>query len=107
VIRVLVRGIATAIALSVIRGMLRGGRAGRQAADRAKAEVAGLEYAGFRRGAGGSGAWLATSAGLATLRQIRRMGERKREVVWSGSLTPGQKLVVRHLLEDRKGRPTG
>jgi hypothetical protein len=44
---------------------------------------------------------------LATLRQIRRMGERKREVVWSGSLTPGQKLVVRHLLEDRKGRPTG
>jgi hypothetical protein len=107
VIRVLVRGIATAIALSVIRTMLRGGRAGRRAAGEARAQVAGLEYEGFRRAAGGDGLSLAISAGLATLRNVRRMGQRKREVVWTGALTPGQKLVVRHLLEDRKGRSAG
>jgi hypothetical protein len=105
--RTLIRAAVTAVALSVIRGMLRGGRAGRSAATRARSEISGLEYAGFRRAAGGDGAALAASAGLATIRHIRRMGERKREVVWSGSLTPGQKLVVRHLREDRKGRPTG
>jgi len=101
---ILLRAAATAIAVVVFRGGRRGGQAGRQAASKAKAHASGLEYAGFRRGASGSGAWLATSAGMATVRHIRRMGERKREVVWTGSLEPGQKLVVRHLLEDRKGR---
>ena len=103
-IGLLVRAAATAVAIAVFRGGRRGGQAGRQAAGKAKAHASGLEYAGFRRGAGGSGAWLATSAGLATLRNIRRMGARKRDVVWTGTLTPGQKLVVRNLLEDRRGR---
>jgi hypothetical protein len=102
----LARGIAWAVAIETFRGMRRGGQVSRQAAHRARAEAASLEYEGFRRAAGGDGLSLALSSGLATLRTIRRMGQRKREVVWSGSLTPGQKLVVRHLLEDRKGRST-
>jgi hypothetical protein len=101
----LVSGIAWAVAIEAFRGMRRSGQVSRQAASRAKAEAAGLEYEGFRRAAGGDGLSLALSSGLATVRTIRRMGQRKRDVVWSGSLTPGQKLVVRHLLEDRKGRP--
>jgi hypothetical protein len=107
VIGVLVRAAATAVIIGVFRGGRRGGQAGRLAAARTRAELGGLEYAGFRRAAGGSGAWLASSVGLASLRAVRRMGQRKREVVWSGSLTPGQKLVVRHLSEDRKGRSAG
>ena len=66
-----------------------------------------LGETGMRRGAGGNGLWLAAGIVISGLRLVGRLGERKREVVYSEVFKPGETINVRHLLEDRKGRPAG
>ncbi len=66
-----------------------------------------LGETGMRRGAGGNGLWLAAGLVVSGVRLVGRLGERKREVVYSEILKPGETINVRHLLEDRKGRPAG
>jgi len=60
---------------------------------------------GWSRGAKGSGIWLAVGILTGGIRVLRRLGTRKREVLYSRELTAGETLRLSHLLEDRKGRP--
>jgi len=64
-----------------------------------------LSDAGWSRGAKGSGIWMAAAFVIAGLRFIGRLGSRKRDVVFSQELLPGEVVRVAHLLEDRLGRP--
>ncbi|HEX2576972.1 MAG TPA: hypothetical protein VHK88_11535 [Aquihabitans sp.] len=53
------------------------------------------ERLGITRGLfGGSKGWFYVGTGLWTLRTIRRMAERKSEVLVSEVLEPGQRLVI-------------
>lgn len=61
--------------------------------------------AGWSRGAKGSGIWMAVAFVVGGLRFIARLGSRKRDVVFSQELLPGEVVRVAHLLEDRLGRP--
>ena len=60
---------------------------------------------GWARGARGNGLWLAVGLITGGVRLMARLGTRKREVLYSEELLPGQVLRLPHLLEDRKGRP--
>ncbi|HEC10168.1 MAG TPA: hypothetical protein ENI86_11495 [Acidimicrobiales bacterium] len=62
---------------------------------------------GMSRGTRGDGAWLAVGLVVAGFRLMARLGRRKREVVYSRELEPGETLEIRHLNVDRKGRPVG
>ena len=64
-----------------------------------------LGDAGWTRGARGNGVWLAIGIVTGGVKLLARLGARKREVLYSEELTPGQVLRISHLLEDRKGRP--
>lgn len=82
-----------------------GGRLGaRVAVPPAVAGASRLESTGFRRAAQGSGLWFSLGILLSAIRLLGRLGTRKREVVWSGELLPGQGIRIGHLLEDRAGR---
>jgi len=63
-----------------------------------------LSDAGWSRGAKGNGIWMAVAFVVAGLRFIGRLGARKRDVVFSQELLPGEVVRVAHLLEDRLGR---
>lgn len=53
------------------------------------------ERTGVTRGLfGGSKGWLYVGGGLWTLRTVRRMAERKSEVLMSEELRPGDRLVI-------------
>lgn len=65
-----------------------------------------LTDVGWARGARGNGLWLTVAVIVSGLRLVARLGSRKREVVYSEKLLPGEVLNITHLLEDRKGRPT-
>ncbi|QXC62047.1 hypothetical protein KSP35_04335 [Aquihabitans sp. G128] len=53
------------------------------------------ERAGISRGLfGGSKGWFYVGTGLWTLRTVRRMAERKPELLLSEELKPGQRLVI-------------
>ena len=52
------------------------------------------ERAGLRKGLNGSKPWFYVGTGLWTLRTIRRMGERKTEILVSETLKPGQRIVI-------------
>lgn len=53
------------------------------------------ERMGFARGvAGGKKGWFYVGTGLWTLRTVRRMAERKSEVLVSETLLPGQRMVI-------------
>ncbi|CAN5784830.1 hypothetical protein BH10ACT1_BH10ACT1_09960 [soil metagenome] len=53
------------------------------------------ERAGISRGLfGGSKGWFYVGTGLWTLRTVRRMAERKPEILLSERLQPGQRLVI-------------
>ncbi len=60
---------------------------------------------GWSRGARGSGVWLAIGILTGGVRLLRRLGTREREVLYSRKLKAGETVRIRHLLEDRKGRP--
>ncbi len=66
-----------------------------------------LTDTGVRRGASGNGVWLAIAVVTGGFRLVRRLGTRKREVVFSQVLKPGESFNINHLLEDRLGRPRG
>ncbi|HEY4376344.1 MAG TPA: hypothetical protein VGM93_04265 [Acidimicrobiales bacterium] len=54
-----------------------------------------LERTGVRKGLfGESKAWLYIGTGLWTLRTIRRLAERKPEILLSEELKPGQRLII-------------
>ncbi|MFT7648675.1 MAG: hypothetical protein ACI8Y4_003427 [Candidatus Poriferisodalaceae bacterium] len=61
---------------------------------------------GFSKGARGNGAWLGIGLLVAGAKQMNKLGTRKREVVFTKTLKPGETFNISHLLEDRKGRPT-
>jgi len=67
--------------------------------------VSRLGDTGMSRGTRGEGAWLAVGLVVAGFRLMSRLGRRKREVVYSRELDPGETLEIRHLTVDRKGRP--
>jgi len=53
------------------------------------------ERAGISRGLfGGSKGWFYLGTGLWTLRTVRRLAERKPEILLSEKLEPGQRLVI-------------
>lgn len=52
------------------------------------------ERIGFRKGLGGNKAFFYLGTGLWTLRTVRRMAERKTEVLISETLEPGQRIVI-------------
>jgi len=65
-----------------------------------------ISDAGWSRGAKGSGIWMAVAFIIAGVRFIGRLGSRRRDVVFSQELLPGEAVRVAHLLEDRLGRYT-
>lgn len=53
------------------------------------------ERLGINRGLfGGSRSWLYVGTGLWTLRTVRRLAERKPEILISEELKPGQRIVI-------------
>lgn len=53
------------------------------------------ERLGINRGLfGGSKGWFYVGTGLWTLRRVRRMAERKSEILVTEELRPGQRLVI-------------
>lgn len=52
------------------------------------------ERAGLVKGVGGSRNWFYVGTGLWTLRTVRRLAERKTEVLLSEPLEPGQRIVI-------------
>lgn len=60
-----------------------------------------LQRTGIRRGVfGNSRGWLYVGAGVWTLRTVRRIAERKPEILISEELRPGERLMIAN------GRPT-
>ena len=53
-----------------------------------------VEAHGMRMGRSGSKQWLYIGTGLWTLRTVRRMAERREEVLISETLQPGQRLII-------------
>ena len=70
-----------------------------------------VERTGLRKGVSGSKGWFYVGTGLWTLRTVRRLAERKEEILISEELRPGQRLVIsngRATIEDGPApRPTG
>ena len=52
------------------------------------------ERAGLRKGMAGSKGWVYVGSGLWTLRTVRRMAERKPEILVSETLKPGQRMII-------------
>lgn len=53
-----------------------------------------LERTGLRKGVGGNRAWFYVGTGLWTLRTVRRLAERREELLLSEPLEPGQRIVI-------------
>lgn len=53
-----------------------------------------LETQGLRKGRTGSKYWFYLGTGLWTLRTVRRMAERREEILISEVLKPGQRLII-------------
>ncbi len=53
-----------------------------------------VEMLGMRKGRGGSKNWLYVGTGLWTVRTIRRMAERREEILISEPLRPGERLII-------------
>jgi hypothetical protein len=52
------------------------------------------ERAGLRKGLNGSKPWFYVGTGLWTLRTVRRLAERKTEILVSETLEPGQRIII-------------
>ena len=67
------------------------------------------ERLGINRGLfGGSRSWLYVGTGLWTLRTVRRLAERKPEILISEELKPGQRIVIangRATIDDAPAAP--
>jgi hypothetical protein len=53
-----------------------------------------IEAHGMRMGRSGNKHWLYVGTGLWTLRTVRRMAERREEILISETLKPGQRLII-------------
>lgn len=53
-----------------------------------------VERSGLRKGMAGSKPWFYVGTGLWTLRTVRRLAERKDEILVSEVLKPGQRIVI-------------
>ena len=53
-----------------------------------------IEAHGMRLGRGGNKRWLYIGTGLWTLRTVRRMAERREEILISEPLRPGERLII-------------
>lgn len=53
-----------------------------------------IEHLGMSRGRGGSKAWLYVGTGLWTLRTVRRLADRREEILISEPLRPGDRLII-------------
>lgn len=54
-----------------------------------------IERTGLRKGvSGGSKPWMYVGTGLWTLRTVRRLAERKEEILISEKLGPGQRIII-------------
>lgn len=53
-----------------------------------------VERTGIRRGLGGSKGWFYLGTGLWTLRTVRRLAERRDEVLISEILRPGERMII-------------
>lgn len=53
-----------------------------------------VEHLGMSRGRGGSKAWLYVGTGLWTLRTVRRLADRREEILISERLRPGDRLII-------------
>ncbi len=53
-----------------------------------------IEHLGMSKGRRGSKHWLYVGTGLWTLRTIRRMADRREEILISETLQPGQRLII-------------
>ena len=52
------------------------------------------ERTGLRKGMSGSKGWFYVGTGLWTLRTVRRLAERKTEILVSERLAPGERIVI-------------
>jgi hypothetical protein len=64
-----------------------------------------VEAHGMRLGRGGSKYWLYVGTGLWTLRTVRRMAERREEILISEPLLPGQRIVIANDRATIEGTP--
>lgn len=67
-----------------------------------------VERSGIRKGMAGNKGWFYVGTGLWTLRTVRRLAERKDEVLISEVLAPGQRIVIangRATIDDAPGTP--
>ena len=53
-----------------------------------------IEHLGMQRGRGGNKAWLYVGTGLWTLRTVRRLADRREEILISEPLRPGERLII-------------
>lgn len=53
-----------------------------------------IEHLGMSRGRGGSKTWLYVGTGLWTVRTIRRLADRREEILISEPLRPGDRLII-------------
>ncbi|HWJ61662.1 MAG TPA: hypothetical protein VNS19_06815, partial [Acidimicrobiales bacterium] len=53
-----------------------------------------IEHLGMSRGRGGSKTWLYVGTGLWTLRTVRRLADRREEILISEPLRPGDRLII-------------
>lgn len=58
----------------------------------------------WRRARTGNGIWLAAAVMASGLRLLVRWSRREREVVYSGELAPGERLMIRHVPSNGDGR---
>jgi len=53
-----------------------------------------IEHLGMQRGRGGNKTWLYVGTGLWTLRTVRRLADRREEILISEPLRPGDRLII-------------
>jgi hypothetical protein len=53
-----------------------------------------LERTGLRKGMAGNRSWFYLGTGLWTLRTVRRLAERREEVLISEQLRPGERIII-------------
>jgi hypothetical protein len=64
-----------------------------------------LERTGLRRGFGGSKPWLYVGTGMWALRTMRRLGDRREEILISERLRPGERIVIANGAATVEGAP--
>jgi hypothetical protein len=64
-----------------------------------------LERTGLRKGFGGSKPWLYVGTGMWAFRIMRRLGDRREEILISERLRPGERIVIANGVATIEGAP--